>query len=173
MKNSPLTLALMAGLPGTGKTTLAYALGRKLNWHVIDKDKYKETLLKQGWNDEIAGIATYELAFETARNVLERQEASVILDSAALHTFILEKALNLLEYIPDARLKIILCIADRVTRDDRLRKRPLQLTNIRVNPETIADYLRLFEHLPPDTLRLYTINPLHEYLEEAQIHLLS
>ena len=163
----------MAGLPGTGKTTLAYALGRRLSWHVIDKDKYKETLLKQGWDDEIAGIATYELAFETARNVLERQEASVILDSAALHTFILEKALNLLERVPDARLKVILCIADRVTRDDRLRRRPAQLTNIRVNPETIADYLRLFEHLPPDTLKLYTINSLQEYLEEARNFLLN
>src|SRR5690349_23170938 len=146
----------MAGLPGAGKSTLAYALSRALNWHVIDKDKYKETLLKQGWDDETAGIATYELAFETARTVLEKQQASVILDSAALHTFILEKALDLIEYIPNTRLKVILCIADRVTRDERLRNRPFQLTTIRVNPETIPDYLQLFEHLPPDTLKLYT-----------------
>ena len=163
----------MAGLPGTGKTTLAYALSRALNWHVIDKDKLKEILLQHKWNEDIVGIATYDLAFDIARNVLEKQRASIILDSAALHTFILEKALKLVELIPGARLKIILCIADRITRDDRLRKRPYQLTNIRVNPETIPDYLRLFEHLPSHTLQLYTLNPLHEYLEEAKSYLLS
>ena len=173
MKNSQLTFALMAGLPGVGKSTLAYALSRVLNWHVIDKDRHKEILLKQGWDDETAGIATYELAFETARDVLMKQQASVILDSAALHTFILEKALNIVEYVSNVRLKVILCIADHDLRNKRLRSRPLQITNIRVNPETIADYLRLFQHLPPDTLQLYTINPLHEYLEEAQNYLLS
>ena len=173
MKNSQLTFVLMAGLPGAGKTTLAYELSRVLNWHVIDKDKHKEILLKQGWDDETVGIATYELAFETARNVLEKQQASVILDSAALHTFILEKALNLLEHVPNARLKVILCVADHDLRNKRLRNRPLQITNIRVNPETIPDYLRLFEHLPPDTLKLYTVNPLHEYLQNAKNYLLS
>ncbi len=173
MKNSQLTFALMAGLPGAGKSTLAYALSRVLNWHVIDKDRHKEILLKQGWDDETAGIVTYELAFETARNVLEKQQASVILDSAALHTFILDKALNILEYVPNVRLKVILCVADHDLRHKRLRSRPLQITNIRVNPETIADYLRLFQHLPPHTLTLYTINPMYEYLEDAKKYLLS
>ena len=163
----------MAGLPGVGKSTLAYALSRVLNWHVIDKDRHKEILLKQGWGDEAAGIATYELAFETACDVLMKQQASVILDSAALHTFILEKALNIVEYVSNVRLKVILCIADHDLRNKRLRSRPLQITNIRVNPETIPDYLRLFQHLPPDTLKLYTINPLHEYLEDAKNYLLS
>jgi len=41
MSVSRLTLVLMAGLPGAGKTTLAYALGRELGWQVIDKDTYK------------------------------------------------------------------------------------------------------------------------------------
>ena len=172
MQDTHLTLALMAGLPGAGKSTLAYELSRKLNWHVIDKDRHKEVLLKQGLDEEEAGNAAYELAFDTAYNVLVRQQASVILDSAALHTFILDKALNLLEKVPQARLKAILCIADHDLRNKRLRSRPEQITNIRANPETIADYLRLFEHLPPHTLKLYTINPLHEYLEEVKNYLL-
>jgi predicted kinase len=155
MKNSQFTLALMAGLPGVGKSTLAYTLSRALNWHVIDKDRHKEVLLKQGWDDEKAGIATYELAFETARIILMRHQASVILDSAALHSFILENALSIVESVPNAQLKVILCVADRDLRNKRLRSRPLQTTNITVGPETIADYLRLFQHLPPryaDTL---------------------
>jgi hypothetical protein len=107
------------------------------------------------------------------RAELMKQQASVILDSAALHNFILENALSIVESVSNAQLKVILCVADRDLRNKRLRSRPLQITNIRVNPETIADYLRLFQHLPPDTLVLYTINPLHEYLEEAQNFLLS
>ena len=37
MQNTQLTLALMAGLPGAGKSTLAYALSRELNWHAATK----------------------------------------------------------------------------------------------------------------------------------------
>jgi shikimate kinase len=32
------TLVLMAGLPGTGKSTLGYALAKTFDWIVIDKD---------------------------------------------------------------------------------------------------------------------------------------
>ena len=40
------TLALMAGLPGVGKTTLANELGLRLGWVVIDKDSIKDSLLE-------------------------------------------------------------------------------------------------------------------------------
>ena len=171
MKSSKLTLVLMAELPGAGKSTLDSALGRELNWHVIDKDRHKEVLMKQGLDEETAGRATYELAFEVARTVLMKQQASIILDCAALYSFILENALDIVHSVPNAQLKVILCVADRDTRNKRLRNRPLQITNIRVNPETIADYLRLFQHLPPDVLTLYTFNPFHECLKEAKNYL--
>jgi predicted kinase len=173
MKNSQLTLVLMAGLPGAGKTTLASALCRELNWHVIDKDRHKELLLKQGIDEEKAGRAAYELAFEIAWSVLMRQQASVILDSAALHTFILENALDIVRRVPNAQLKAILCVADRDLRNRRLRNRPAQITAIRVDPSTIADYLQLFKHLPPDTLVIYTNRSLAEYLAEARRYLMS
>lgn len=173
MKNSNLTFVLMAGLPGAGKSTLASALERMLNWHVIDKDRHKEVLLKQGVDEEKAGIVAYELAFETAHRVLTRQQASVILDSAALHSFILESAQNIVSRVENARLKVIFCVADRDLRNERLRHRPLQITNIRVEPATIADYLQLFKHLPLDRLTLYTIDPLEKCLEAAKDYLMS
>lgn len=173
MNNSRLTLLLMAGLPGAGKSTLASALSRELNWHVIDKDRHKELLLKQGIDEEKAGIATYELAFEIARSVLMRQQASVILDSAALHTFILENAQVILRSVPNAHLKVILCVADRDLRNRRLRERPAQITAIRVDPETIAGYLQLFKHLPPHTLILYTNRSPEECLAEAKLYVIS
>ncbi len=173
MNNSRLTLALMAGLPGAGKSTLASALSCELNWLVIDKDRHKELLLKQEIDEEKAGIATYELAFEIARGVLMRQQASVILDSAALHTFILENAQDIVRSVPNAQLKVILCVADRDLRNRRLRDRPAQITAIHVDPATIADYLPLFKHLPRDTLILYTNRSLEEYLTTASDYLMS
>ena len=162
----------MAGLPGAGKSTLASALSRDLNWHVIDKDRHKELLLKQEINEEQAAIATYELAFEIARSVLMQQHASVILDSAALHTFILENAQKIVRSVPNAQLKVILCVADRDLRNSRLRDRPVQITNIRVDPETIAGYLQLFRHLPLDTLILYTNRSIEECMTEARDYII-
>lgn len=173
MNHSRLTLLLMAGLPGAGKSTLASALSRELNWHVIDKDRHKELLLKQAIDEEKAGIATYELAFEIARSVLIRQQAPVILDSAALHTFILENAQDIVRSVPNAQLKVILCVADRDLRNRRLRDRPAQITNIQADPETIAGYLLLFKHLPPDILTLYTNRSIEECLTEARVYLIS
>ena len=163
----------MAGLPGAGKSTLASALGRTLSWHVIDKDRHKEVLLRHGFEEEKAGIATYDLAFEIARSSIIRQQTSVILDSAALHPFIVDNAQSIVHTTPGAQLKIILCVADRITRDERLRNRPFQLTNIRVNPETISDYLQFFRHLPPNKLTIYTIDPLESYLKRAINYVIS
>ena len=157
----------MAGLPGAGKNTFAFALGCELHWHIIDKDRHKEVLLRQGIEAETAGNATYELAFEIARNSIIKYHASVILDSAALHPFILDNALSIVHNAPDTQLKIILCVAGCITRDERLRKRSYQLTNIRVNPETLSDYLQLFTHLPANTLTVYAIDPLETSLKRA------
>ena len=64
------TLVMMAGLPGAGKTTLAYALGRELGWQVIDKDTHKEVLVNQGFDDDRAGKTAYELSFAQIRTSL-------------------------------------------------------------------------------------------------------
>lgn len=172
MTNMSLTFVLMAGLPGAGKTTLARALGKNFHWHVIDKDNYKEMLLKQGWEDEKAGFAAYDQSFDVARDTILKEQ-SVILDSAALHHFILDKAKEIIWNIENAQLKIILLVADRDLRNYRIRNRPAQITSIRVDPATIADYLRCFGHLPPETLTIYTNRPFDECLDEARNYLVD
>jgi predicted kinase len=164
------TLVLMAGLPGAGKTTLAYALRRRLRWYLIDKDMLKDELSEAGLEDEKAGATAYNLSFAIARNVLGTQRASVILDSAALHRFILDNAVDIVRST-DARLKVILCVADRDLRNRRLRERPTG-TPLTVDPATIADYFQCFKHLPWDnTLILYTEHPLTECVVEAGSYL--
>src|SRR5215468_4750140 len=94
-----LTFVLMAGFPGTGKTTLAAALGKALGFPVINKDYLKESLLLAAATgaitDEELGRAVYEIVFAFAHDMLVRQQISIILDTAALHPFILERALNI------------------------------------------------------------------------------
>jgi predicted kinase len=145
--NSKLILLLLAGLPGSGKTTLSRALGRDLQWHVVDKDALKKAYLDQGLENEAAGYVAYEQAFETARNMLSKEKRSVILDSAAVQKFIAARAEEIAAAIPQVRLKVILCIADRDLRKERMRNRPPQITTIHVDSATIADYFQIFRHL--------------------------
>jgi predicted kinase len=150
MSNSTLTLTLMAGLSGAGKSTLAQALGEELRWKVIDKDRLKDQLLRDGLDDDDASHQAYDWSFEAVREEL-KQNRSVILDSAALHSFILEAAEKIVsDMIPvQVRLKVLfLVVADRELRRERIKQRPPQTTVIRVDPVTINEYLDCFSHLP-------------------------
>jgi predicted kinase len=173
--NAGLTLALMAGLPGAGKTTLSIELGRELGWHVINKDRFKMTLLDMGMDDLEASQVAYRLSFDTALEVLTCHNNSVILDTAALHPLVLEEAREIIRLVEQVGLKIIFCVADRDLRNYRLRVRRSQKTTIRVDPETIADYFHHFKHLPPEPerLTLHTNCSLEQCLKQAKEYLLQ
>lgn len=67
-------LLLMKGSPGTGKSTIAGALGRALGWPVVDKDDVRDFL-----PDEIGGVS-YQAMLATAHRQLT-MGLSVIADS--------------------------------------------------------------------------------------------
>jgi predicted kinase len=173
MGNSRLTLVMMAGLPGAGKTTIADALGRELGWKVVDKDGYRVVLLGQGMDDELAATTAYEYSFKEIRTALMEQHKSVIFDSAALHSFIPKTLREIADSAAGVQLKVILCIADRELRQKRLSIRRQQHTRIRAEAETIADYLRYFEHLPEDQIVLHTNVPPEECLALAKAYVID
>jgi predicted kinase len=59
MNGNP-TLALMKGPPGSGKSTIAREVARRLRWPVIDKDVFRDLL-----PDELGGLA-YEAMMDLA-----------------------------------------------------------------------------------------------------------
>src|SRR5690348_9065977 len=130
-----LTFVLMAGLPGAGKTTLAAALGKILGFPVINKDYLKESLLQTPISvttPEALGQAVYEIVFAFAYDMLVCQRLSVILDTAALYPFILERACAIAS-AAEARLKIILCRADLDIRRERVENRKSSIVQPSIN----------------------------------------
>jgi len=74
-------LAALRGLPGIGKSALARAVGRELEWPVLDKDDFKEIVYgRTAVPDELS----YDLLFRPAQRQL-RQGLSVIADSPLLN----------------------------------------------------------------------------------------
>ena len=172
-KVSKPTLVLMAGFPGAGKTTLARELGYNLQWPTIDKDVLKISLLNanRGVTPESAAWLAYDLFFTLASDLLVKQGLSIILDSAALRPFIIEKACELV-YEANAEFRIIFCQAPYDVRIDRIRKRNEQFPKYQLYTHptmfTEQDGLECFAHLPTDrTERVDTTKSLSRCLQQA------
>ena len=135
---STLTLVLMAGPPGSGKTTLALMLSRALGWPVVDKDTLKSPMLKAGVPEDIAGPASYDLMFEVGRDLLVRQGLSAILDSPAGYPEVIERAEELARDA-GAGLNVVLCLADRDVRNRRLAGRVSEASQWTMDTEILDD----------------------------------
>ena len=81
-----MKLIVFSGLPGTGKSTLAEALGKQLCISVFAKDWLEATLLRNGLQPTANGKSLGYVGYELLTTLAERQlmlGLSVILDSVA------------------------------------------------------------------------------------------
>jgi predicted kinase len=118
----PLSLIVLTGLPGTGKSSLAESLGRALNLPVVSRDRLAATLRRCEITDahgKGAGWAAYELLTDLADAQLGLG-VSVILDSVATHenVRVVWRALA-------ARRRAFLCIVECVCSDEALWRQRL------------------------------------------------
>ncbi len=159
------TLVLLAGVTGTGKSTLASALGSELGWPVLDKDTSKSALLVGGLGEEAAAPLAYDLMFAFAGDLLA-QGMSVILDGPATFALSVENATTL-AVGASARLKTVLCTADIAVREARLMTRAGMPSQPNAPDEPPLDEAQRFAHLPPDTLTVDTDQPWAEVFAKA------
>lgn len=81
-----MKLIIFSGLPGTGKSTLAEAIGRELCIPVFAKDWLEATLVRNGLNPILESTPPKSIGYELLTVLAERQlrlAQSVILDSVA------------------------------------------------------------------------------------------
>jgi predicted kinase len=121
-----MKLIIFSGLPGTGKSTLAEAVGRELGVPVFAKDWLEATLLRselQPMNQEKPlGFAGYELLTILAQRQLMLGQ-SVILDSVAASSSIRSSWRQLSdEYCADWRVIECIC-SDETIHRSRLKER--------------------------------------------------
>lgn len=171
MLHEPL-LVLMAGLPGTGKTTLSKELARQLHWIVLHTDTIKYTLFASGLSKENAAYMAYDVLFALTKDILVHQKQSIILDCSTRYPFIVERASGL-AHLAQAQLKVIHCTTSQYHRHQRLKTRTERIllpTNKAFTGD--AEHHQIYKHLPGNTLRLDTTISLEKCVMEARKYLL-
>jgi predicted kinase len=123
-----MKLIIFSGLPGTGKSTLAEAVGKALEIPVFAKDWLEAALLRSGLKptsaDKSLRYAGYELLTVLAQRQLMLGQ-SVILDSVAASSTIRDTWLKLTEqYNADCRVIECICSNESLHRSQlKQRKR--------------------------------------------------
>ena len=133
---SKVQLIVFAGLPGTGKSSLARAVARRLKAVYLDKDTIKDgtvdlaTRMKFENGAALAGPLSYELLVGLARDNLTLG-LSVVLDSPAGYALFRDRVKRLARST-EAELRLVECICtDEALLRRRIETRSRDLPNHR------------------------------------------
>jgi predicted kinase len=143
-------LIVVAGRPGSGKTTLAHALARAIRCPAICRDEIKEGFINttgQASGDEV-GRKVYEAFFDTVKLLLERR-VTLVAEAAFQHKLWAPKLEPLRAIAP---IRIIVCDMEadlaRARHATRGRADPAR-ASFHPMPPTPADAAAVFEFDPP------------------------
>lgn len=174
-----VTLAVVSGLPGTGKTTLAHALGSRLGWPVLRSDEIRRELVDPGRPGPLtvaAAPAAYSAAVteRTYATLLERAGVAlglgqpVILDATFADRHMRE-AVEKLARRSANHLVVLRCGAPSAVTATRLRARMTEGTDVSGADEEIARAMaaRGGDVPWPGAVELDTRSPLDELVDQA------
>jgi predicted kinase len=165
-------LVQMTGEPGTGKSTLAKAIGRETAAVVIDKDIVKSRMLDgdpemglDGLPESIAAPLHHAMMFDLARFVLG-QGFSVVLDGAAFYPIIRQRGRAVAEEFGASYFIIDCYCPDLSILQARIDSKSLMSSQYRV--ASLRGYDRPgTAPLTEPHLRIDTRKPFEVYLTEA------
>jgi predicted kinase len=160
-------LVLLRGRAGTGKTTVADALGRALRAAVIDKDDVKD-VLDARYRDEHVGGLTYEVMLRVVERCLAAG-TSVVCDSPLTYPDLYGRALAMAER-HGAEVRVIRTVC---TDRDEWRRRLEARVGMPAHRVKDVDDPRLREperYAADGELVLDTARPLPEVIHEALSH---
>eukprot|EP01095_Lingulamoeba_sp_RSL-Kostka_P008811 TRINITY_DN298_c0_g2_i1.p1 TRINITY_DN298_c0_g2~~TRINITY_DN298_c0_g2_i1.p1 ORF type:complete len:213 (-),score=52.10 TRINITY_DN298_c0_g2_i1:164-802(-) len=174
-KPYPLTIILLAGLPGSGKTTLAYNVYEKMReiyngfpqFIVLDKDTLKSCLKDNNVSEKVAASVSYELLWSLVEDFVIKQRQSVIIDTPFRFDFMFDICNSIAEK-SNAILKIIYCYIEpeesptdgkiydiRQERLENRHNRSSQLSSLHFY--TKQQISEVYNHLPQNSLKVNTI----------------
>ncbi len=159
------TLIVIGGLPGTGKSTLANALSKKMNVPVFSKDELEAAVARKGLasNKDMNGVG-YEI-MEALSKRQHENENSAIFDFIASRSRVEELWPNLLEN----EFKYIECIcSSQEIHKERIDVRERNIPGwYELTWKDILSIQNNYQPLKPESLVLDSINDLSANIKLA------
>ena len=120
----------MAGLPGTGKSTIAQQIRERLGYPLVSVDQIESAVLSAGIDsDQPTGLAAYLVAETLADNVLE-SDRSIIVDAVNAVNPAREQWVSLAARHGSALTFIEVICSDPVVHRERLEARKRDLPHV-------------------------------------------
>jgi predicted kinase len=167
-------LLQMAGSTGCGKSTIAAAVGSATGAVVLDHDTTKSAIMAAGVPHPPAGVASYEVLFDLARDILS-QGHSVVIDSPSVYAIIPTRGMALATALV-AEYYFVECLCPEDVADPRVEfrhARPSQLSSA-MRAAEVRESPQRHPHRPSDgTFIVDTTQPLDECVASVLRYLTS